>query len=70
MVNTLANVAPRTAWFDDKNRSACGSARCAARAVRLTAAMETLQLKCTVSKKVHNRTTASRLEKRINENAP
>ena len=42
MVNTLATVAPLTVWFDERNRSACGSASHAATAVWLTASMETL----------------------------
>ena len=70
MVTTLATVAPLTGRFDEKNRSACGSARRAARAVQLTASMETLHCKCIVSKKVPNRTAAARLEIRINGNAP
>ena len=52
------------------DRSACGSARRAARAVRLTASMETLHWKCIVVIKVPNRTAAAPLEKRINGNAP
>ena len=70
MVNTLATVAPQTAWLDEKNRSACGSARCVAQAVRLATSMETLHWKCIVTKKVPDRTTAAWLEKQINGNAP
>ena len=70
MLNPLATVAPRTARFDGKNRSACGSARRAARAVRLTASKETLHLKCIVVIKVPKRTAVAPLEKRINGNAP
>ena len=60
-LNPLATVAPRTALFDEKNCSTCGPARHAARAVRLTASVETLNsLKIHCREKVPHRNCKAR----------